>query len=151
MEPKESLSSDEEVTSAFTPSRYKFWANYLVAFLLIPITVAALQIEPPIWILALLTIFLLLLEAELKIRSQKYFITTNRVISEKVLFSKSIKHAQYDQITDVIFKQGFMQRLLGIGNLKIYTASSEDMDIGGIKKPDTRQEKILEKKRNVEE
>jgi uncharacterized membrane protein YdbT with pleckstrin-like domain len=57
-----------------------------------------------------------------RIRTTLYTITTQRVIIETGLTSKSVEDIDLRYVDDTQFRQGFIQRLLGIGNVTIVSS-----------------------------
>lgn len=76
----------------------------------------------------LITIFLLAIEvaffavALLKIRSTLYTITNQRVMIETGLISKALSEIDLRYVDDSQFSQSILHRLLGIGNVTIFSS-----------------------------
>ena len=68
--------------------------------------------------------------------STKIMITDGAVMYEKGLLSKSRVDLKISRIRTVTVKQGVVQRMLGAGNLAVYTAGDKpEVVINGVKHP----------------
>ena len=68
--------------------------------------------------------------------STKIMITDGAVLYEKGLLSKSRVDLKISRIRTVTVKQGVVQRMLGAGNLAVYTAGDKpEVVINGVKHP----------------
>ncbi len=70
-------------------------------------------------------------------RSNKYYITNERIIFEHSFFSRKTNNVYYKNITDVHFTQGLFSRIFNIGNIYLNTAGSHgtEMNIKGVENP----------------
>ncbi|MCA1733419.1 MAG: PH domain-containing protein, partial [Acidobacteria bacterium] len=56
------------------------------------------------------------------LRATRYTITDQRLLIESGLFSKSVDEIDMRLIDDTLFQQGFIHRLLGIGNVTVMSS-----------------------------
>ncbi|MBM3461807.1 MAG: PH domain-containing protein, partial [Armatimonadetes bacterium] len=80
----------------------------------------------------------------LKQRSIHYRITTERITITSGLFSRESEDIQLVRIEDVQYKQGFFQRMLGVGTLLLISTdkTQRDLFIYGVADPPAFKEKI---------
>jgi uncharacterized membrane protein YdbT with pleckstrin-like domain len=69
------------------------------------------------YLLALLTLGLIVLVYWLQARGSRYKITTQRIVVETGVFSKKLHQLDLYRITDYVVERPFGQRLAGTGNL----------------------------------
>jgi uncharacterized membrane protein YdbT with pleckstrin-like domain len=85
----------------------------------------------------------------LKVKAIKLTITNQRVILKKGLLSKHTSEIEHNDIKNIQVNQGFVQRMLGAGNLSVSSAGTGAVEINvkGIKNPESLKE-IIRKARN---
>jgi uncharacterized membrane protein YdbT with pleckstrin-like domain len=71
------------------------------------------------YVLALLTLGVIVLVYWLQARGTRYKVTTQRVVVESGVFSKKLHQLDLYRITDYVVERPFGQRLAGTGNLMI--------------------------------
>ncbi len=62
------------------------------------------------------------LVAWIRLRSTMYTVTTQRVLTEQGIFSKTVNEIDLRYVEDSSFSQSFIQRLLGIGNVLLMSS-----------------------------
>ncbi|MCK7546220.1 PH domain-containing protein, partial [Marinobacter bryozoorum] len=72
-----------------------------------------------------------------------YTVTTKRVLTSRGIFTKSTQEVLMKDICSINVYQGVVERMLGIGAIKIGSAASEDKDIQFFGVPDARTVKDL--------
>jgi uncharacterized membrane protein YdbT with pleckstrin-like domain len=95
------------------PAIYYFGADFLARYSTIVWAIMAI-----IFLWQIVNVFVALA----RIRTTLYTITTQRVIIETGLTSKSVEDIDLRYVDDTQFRQGFIQRLLGIGNVTIVSS-----------------------------
>lgn len=92
---------------------------------------------PKTWLavsLILLGIILWLVAEIKKIAGGRYYITNERIIAEKGILRTKMDSVTYNMIVNIKMTRGFVDKLLGIGNIEISTARGhQELDIKGIK------------------
>ncbi len=79
----------------------------------------------------------LIIFAVVRARANMYYVTNIRILHEYRLFGRSIRETTLDKITDIVFNQGFFERLLNLGSVHFSTAGTGflGIDFKGIKDP----------------
>jgi uncharacterized membrane protein YdbT with pleckstrin-like domain len=75
----------------------------------------------------------------MRIRSTLYTITTQRILIEKGVLSKSLNEIDLRTIDDTQFYQSFIARILGIGNVTLISTDKEEPVLVLHSVPDPRQ------------
>lgn len=78
-----------------------------------------------VWILAVIFVvvwLLVLVVAWIRIRSTHYTLTTQRVLIEQGIFTKTLNEIDLRYIDDSLFVQSFVERLLGIGHVTLLSS-----------------------------
>ena len=94
--------------------------------------------RPITFVICLLSIVLwpILLIWRIRAISSKILITDEAVQYERGLLSKTRVDLRIDRIRTVRVRQGVVQRMLGAGDVSVYTAGDEpEVVIGGVKDP----------------
>jgi len=114
-----------------------------ISLLLIPVFIGLILL--PIVTLALIREIIAL-------RSNMYWVTTLRVIREKRLFGRKIEETTLDHITDIVFSQGFLGRILDYGDIHIHTAGTgfPGVSFKGIRAPMYVRGVIIQAKTRLE-
>lgn len=91
-----------------------------------------------------LGIFLLIIWY-LKTKTKKITVTEYRVIYRTGLLSKNLNEIRLEDVSNVTTKQGFVQRLLSVGDVSISSSATDEKEIsiGGIKNPQKLKELIM--------
>jgi uncharacterized membrane protein YdbT with pleckstrin-like domain len=76
------------------------------------------------YLVAIITIGLALPFYWLRARARHYKITTQRIVVESGLFSKTMEQVDLYRITDYVVERPFLQRLAGTGNLVLEAIDS---------------------------
>jgi uncharacterized membrane protein YdbT with pleckstrin-like domain len=77
------------------------------------------------WVIAIVASIIIgisLVAGVVVLRSTRYTITNQRILIEKGLFSKSVDEIDMRLIDDSQFAQGFVHRMLGIGNVTVMSS-----------------------------
>lgn len=88
-------------------------------------------------IIIVIIIIIILILYIARFRATTYWITNMRIFQEYSFISRNIKETTLDRITDVIYNQSLMGRLLNYGDVKIHTAGIgfSGLDFEGIHDP----------------
>ena len=63
--------------------------------------------------------------SSLKYKWEYYWLTNKRIIQRKGLIGHSISSVPYERISDVIISRSWLEKLLGIGSLRIQTLAGQ--------------------------
>ena len=147
---KHHLGNDEKMLLFFKPSRKKWIPQYalLLALFALSITELVYKYAPNTEIsnihvftilsyIAFAFALFLLIKREYRIWSERYMLTTQRLLHSKGIFSEKFQSKTYQYITDIALHQSFWDKLLNTGNLEITTASGEgdELRINGVSDP----------------
>jgi hypothetical protein len=123
--PKPRADEEDRLLLEVHPSRWLFFWDYFFFFFIIPPLVA-------MW----------------KRSASTLRVHTNRVVLKKGLFSRDIKEIFCSDVRSVEVRQGFLQRLVGIGDIVIGNAASDSEETAcGIPDPTGVKDLILTQKR----
>jgi len=124
----------EQVLLEFNSARIKFFKWYFAAAVLALVCLVVF-FNPGIPIPKLLNSYhyipslvaiVLIIIAEIRVRSKKYILTDSRVIERNGILSKEETFLASDRIANYTVKQNFVERLLGIGNIEIESVDGDD-------------------------
>lgn len=77
-------------------------------------------------VLSLFLVFIVLwIISSLKYKWEYYWLTNKRIIQRKGLIGHSISSVPYERISDVIVSRNWLEKLLGIGSLRIQTLAGQ--------------------------
>jgi membrane protein YdbS with pleckstrin-like domain len=95
-------------------------------------------------ILALIPSVFALLMAAARNRSMHYRVTTQRIIIESGLFSKSLEEIDMRSVDDIEFRQSFLERIFGIGEIAVVSTDkvAPRRTLHGIRDPRNTRELI---------
>jgi membrane protein YdbS with pleckstrin-like domain len=79
----------------------------------------------------------------LVLRSHRYGISNQRIMVESGVFSKSLAEIDVRTIDDITFRQTFVERLLGIGQIAILSSDPSNARVRLVGVPDPRQVREL--------
>lgn len=137
MKPEQELQEDEEILVSVHPSPWSYLLAYVVGiFTFLPYLISGVMVS---------TAFLgggLIIVSELHRRGNRYFVTNERVIREYRFLKRNSQEATLDLISDILINQSPAHRLIGIGSVDIKTASSENINLRGVKRPGKLQSEI---------
>lgn len=119
--------SDSEGVVEFRPSWWNFVGYLAFAWLIVP------------WVVAWFK------RASVRLR-----LYPRRVVVERGILSKETKEVFVSDVRTVDTQQGFLQRIFGIGDLKIATAGTSGYEdvIEGLPKPKELKRKIMDRRRD---
>jgi len=137
MEPEQSIQEDEEILNSAHPSMWSYFPLYLIS-----IFITFATIKTPV----IATGVLMFIVFDLHRRGNRYFVTSNRVIREFRFLKRDSQEASTDLISDVLINQSLNQRLLGIGDVHVKTASGENIEFRGVNKPGDMKSEITDVK-----
>lgn len=80
-------------------------------------------------LLVILTVGIALIALWAKRGGTKYRITSQRVIIDRGLFSKTLDQLDLYRITDFVVERPFSQRIMGTGNIKLKTLEKNNPEI----------------------
>ena len=85
----------------------------------------------------------------LRIKSTKVTVTKYNILIEKGLLSKHRREVAIEKVRTVDVKQGFIDRILGVGHLEVYTAGDQyEFEVKGLPNPNKIRE-IVKKYQNI--
>jgi hypothetical protein len=124
--PQSARANDEDrLLLEVHPSRWLYFWNYVFFFLIVPPLIA-------LW----------------KRSATSLRVHANRVVLHKGMFSRDIKEIFCSDVRSVEVRQGFLQRLVGIGDIVIGNAASDSEETAcGIPDPTGVKDLILSQKR----
>ena len=93
--------------------------DYILYFLSLPSTISLILIFAGVVGLLLFTI-----AGEIRVRRIRYFITSRRYIREYKFISRRSEEITPDDVTDIDFEQGTIQKIFNYGNVSLMTAGS---------------------------
>ena len=94
---------------------------------------------------------IMLLVWYLRIKSIKVTVTNYNILIEKGLLSKHRREIAIEKVRTVDVKQGFVDRILGVGHIEIYTAGDlPEFEVKGLPNPNKIRE-IVKKYQNISE
>lgn len=79
----------------------------------------------------------------LALRSHRYGVSNQRILVESGVFSKSLAEIDVRTIDDITFRQTFVERLLGIGQIAILSSDPSNARVRLVGVPDPRQVREL--------
>jgi len=79
----------------------------------------------------------------LVLRSHRYGVSTQRIMVESGVLSKSLAEIDVRTIDDITFRQTFVERLLGIGQIAILSSDPSNARVRLVGVPDPRQVREL--------
>lgn len=102
-------------------SRFGFSSTYILSLILLIASIASFYFSMEmIFTISFFGIFLLLLiVAEIYVKSQKILLSNDEVVIQKGLLSKQIRTIDFDSITDIHVEQSVFQRIFRYGNIVI--------------------------------
>lgn len=144
------LEAGEEIVESSSPSRfdsrYLKWYIISMVFLALGVvsgftSVVSSVVGPGRWLFAGFfgAIFLLvLLVTEIRRYFVAYYFTDRKVVEEVGILSKDVKTIAYDDVTDTHLDKNFMERIFGVGTLKVNSAGSDISEIvlEGLRSPE---------------
>jgi uncharacterized membrane protein YdbT with pleckstrin-like domain len=87
----------------------------------------------------------------LRIKSTKVTVTKYNILIEKGLLSKHRREVAIEKVRTVDVKQGFIDRILGVGDIEVYTAGDQfEFEVKGLPNPNKIWELVMEKKNKSE-
>tara|TARA_B110000263_G_scaffold239664_1_gene242091 strand:- start:458 stop:913 length:456 start_codon:yes stop_codon:yes gene_type:complete len=87
----------------------------------------------------------------LRIKSTKVTVTKYNILIEKGLLSKHRREVAIEKVRTVDVKQGFIDRILGVGDIEVYTAGDlPEFEVTGLPNPNEIRE-IVKKYQNLSE
>ena len=87
----------------------------------------------------------------LRIKSTKVTVTSYNILIEKGLLSKHRREVAIEKVRTVDVKQGFIDRILGVGDIEVYTAGDlPEFEVTGLPNPNEIRE-IVKKYQNLSE
>ena len=87
----------------------------------------------------------------LRIKSTKVTVTSYNILIEKGLLSKHRREIAIEKVRTVDVKQGFIDRILGVGDIEVYTAGDlPEFEVTGLPNPNEIRE-IVKKYQNLSE
>lgn len=98
------MTSDEEIIYEGTPSQWTNFWYYALCIFVIPIVVAIYQY--------------------FKLKSMVTIITTQKIVTERGLFSKEINEILLKRVIDVKMTQSFGQRILGLSDIIVFSTDT---------------------------
>ncbi len=149
--PENVLARDEQVIRHLHPHWFTVLVPTAVGVLLVVVAGVVAVATPDSggwnvlqWVvlaLGLLLLLLLVVGPYVRWRSTHYVITTHRVMVRRGVLSKSGKDITLSKITDVSFRQSFLDRVVGAGSLHIESAGdSPDEDLSSVPDSDEVQQ-----------
>lgn len=161
------LESGEEVEESTSPSRfdsrYFKWHMIALVFLILgavsgftSLVASVLPSPSTRWLFAGFfgaIFFLVFLATEIRRYFVGYYFTDRKLIEEVGIFSKDVKTVRYDNITDTHLDKDFMERIFGLGDLRINTAGSDlqEVVLTGLSNPEHYKTLISRKSSEREE
>lgn len=127
-EDDEETRDDEEVIFSITPAFYNVGMNYFFAFLLSAVTTAGIAYYfKSYWAAAAVVVILFIrpIYHHIQHNHTVYTLTTVKVEIESGVFSKSSRNIPLRHIQDVTVNQTLKERLIGIGDIEIDSATIE--------------------------
>lgn len=177
--PEETIRREEEVVFAANPSRWRSAGPYTVALLLFAIgvltpslvyygpvishvnsrTPSFLTVAPPsvslmsLFSLLFILLGVLLLFIESLRRASRWLILTDQRIYHRThILDRNVSELQLEDINKIETREEFPIRLLGVGHLALFTASTDraELTFKNIKHPETHRNSV-QTKRNAAE
>jgi membrane protein YdbS with pleckstrin-like domain len=102
---------------------YAIWALILLGVLF------AVAVRVDLWPVPVVLSFIALLQIawrNLRLRSIEYVVTTQRVRVVSGLFSKDIQEIELFRVKDTMVRQGFVQRLFGLGTITVLSGDARN-------------------------
>jgi len=119
------------------PTRLHFIRTYLIGVLCLIVAFFIVFFIPHIFNLVLpyplplilmvagvIALLLFTLAGEIRVRRIRYFITSRRYIREYKFISRRSEEITPDDVTDIDFEQGTIQKIFNYGNVSLMTAGS---------------------------
>ncbi|MFA6089303.1 MAG: ion transporter [Candidatus Woesearchaeota archaeon] len=132
------LGSNEKVLMYFRPSRKErlFYYTFTISLMGLSVIEVIFDIFPqiiisntPVTFVASYIVFtvslILLIKAEIKIWSERYTITNERIFYCYGIISEHFKSISYKYVTDISLYQSIWDKIIKTGNLNIHTAGGE--------------------------
>lgn len=134
------LGDGERIVWHGQPSLYRIWDSLVLAAVLavggLVLVGGVVQVDPDVpWFARLSPLALLVLAAAigasayLRWRSVHYVVTSNEVYRKSGNLSRDVAQVRIDSIQNTTYEQSAIQRLLGYGDVRLYTAGSGTMDL----------------------
>ncbi len=119
------------------PTRLHFIRTYLIGVLCLVVVFLIVFFIPNIFNLVLpsplplilmfagvMALLIFTLAGEIRVRRIRYFITSRRYIREYKFISRRTEEITPDDVTDIDFEQGTVQKIFNYGNVTLMTAGS---------------------------
>ena len=88
----------------------------------------------------------------IKIKSTKVSVTNNDILVERGLLRKNRKELAIDKIRTVEVDQGFIDRIFGVGKIKVFTAGDlAEIEVKGLPDPNRIRELVKQNQHKSEE
>jgi uncharacterized membrane protein YdbT with pleckstrin-like domain len=119
---------ESEILTA-TPSLKDSWGKMFFGFILIPVFGIGLLYILLVW---------------LGVKNSSYRLTTERLFCKTGFISKKVHETELYRIQDVSFKQGVIQRILGVGDIEILSTdpSTPEWRMHSVRNPEQLKETI---------
>ncbi len=129
------------------------WSNYvspalwagmmlLLAILLLQANARGYSAGVPLVCIALVVGLLPFGYRVLQNKTKKYILTNQRIFVEHGILAKTRIDIPYAKINDTVMKQGILQRLLGSGDVVVFTGNDKALILSGLDCPNEFMEKI---------
>ena len=87
----------------------------------------------------------------MKIKSTKVSVTNNDILVERGLLRKNRKELSIDKIRTVEVDQDFLDRIFGVGKIKVFTAGDlAEIEVKGLPDPNRIRELVKQKQHRTE-
>lgn len=132
--------NNQEIIKEIKPSPLAFSLFYLIGVVIIILSLLF------VWSYLFLGLIIILI-FELVRRSHTYYLTQEGVKYEFSFVSRNLISVEYNKIQDLAVTQGFIERILDLGTIKINTAGSPSVEVKfqGVKNPYLIEKIIKEK------
>jgi uncharacterized membrane protein YdbT with pleckstrin-like domain len=125
------IQEEHQEVDIFTtkPSLKDSWGKMLLGIILIPLFGLGLIYLAWVW---------------LDVKNSSYRLTTQRLFLKTGFISKKVQETELYRIQDVSFKQGIIQRVLGVGDITIFSndPSTPEWKMTSVKNPEQLKETI---------
>ena len=122
--PRTGLKEGEKILWVGRPRLVSMLGRLILSIILILIGLSLLNLISLIGAILILIGVAIIIRTVIEVTSYRYYVTNMRVIEEHWLFSVEIKETTLDKITDIVFYQGLLGRLLNYGTVHIHTAGT---------------------------
>jgi|SRR3989344_743127 len=112
----------QQVIKKFHPSPLAFWLNYFIGFVIVALFVKFGMIALGVGIIILGV-------TEIVRQAETYYIYDNGVSRDFSLITTHRTFASYENIEDLTVSQNIIERILGIGTIKVNTAGSHLVEV----------------------